>query len=100
MKKSTELETTISMIENMSYEEAQRFVRKVMGPSQKRIVGEKYERIMTLLRLKEPYYVSNNQTVETEKYIVGNKDSNTEYHVIYFPTGEPELMEILKEENE
>lgn len=96
MKESAELQTIKDLVRNITKEEAQRIVKKLSGPPTKKITGKEYDHVMTMLRLVKPVNVSNNQVTETEKYIVGN----TEYHITYFPVGEPELEEILKEENE
>lgn len=96
MKKSTELQIMREWVKNLTKEEAQRIVREVLGPPTRNITGEEYEKIMTMLRLAEPISVTNNQFTETEEYLIGD----TKYHVTYFADGVPELIELLKEENE
>ena len=45
----------------MTAEEAQAFLRKVMGPSKRRLEGEEYKHMMLVLSLKTPTSSSNNQ---------------------------------------
>lgn len=77
-----------------------RIMREIMGSPKREIVGEEYDKVMTLLRLIGPSGGSNNQHSETEEYFVGDDENYTEYHLTYFPDGITELVEILKEENE
>jgi hypothetical protein len=53
---------------NMTSEEAQAFIRKVMGPPKRRLEGEEYKHMMLVLSLKTPISSSNNQRFWTDEY--------------------------------
>ena len=50
-----------SNVLNMTPEEAQEFIRKVMGPPKRLIEGKEYEYVWTILKMTEPTMTSNNQ---------------------------------------
>ena len=77
----------------MTEEQAQAFIRKVMGPPRKTLEGKEREQILLLLALIEPYKATNNQHSWTEYYMIGN----IEYHVTTFPNEEPIVDEMLAE---
>ena len=77
----------------MTKEQAQAFIRKVMGPPRKTLEGKEREQILLLLALIEPYKATNNQHSWTEYYMIGN----IEYHVTTFPNEEPIVDEMLAE---
>ena len=77
----------------MTKEQAQAFIRKVMGPPHKTLEGKEREQVLLLLALMEPFEASNNQHSFTECYMIGN----IEYHVTTFPNGEPIVDEMLAE---
>lgn len=52
----------------MTSEEAQAFLRRVMGPSKRRLEGEEYKHMMLVLSLKTPIWSSNNQRFWTDEY--------------------------------
>lgn len=67
------------------------FLRKVMGPPRRSIVGQEYADIMLLLKLVEPFETSNNQHTWTDMFLLGGKT----YCVTVFPGNDPpELVEI------
>lgn len=74
-------------------EQAQAFVRKVMGPPRKTLEGKEQEQILLLLAMLEPFKVTNNQHSFTEYYMIGT----TEYHVTSFPDGDVIVDEMLAE---
>jgi hypothetical protein len=53
---------------NMTAEEAQAFLRKVMGPPKRKLEGEEYKHMMLVLSLKTPISSSNNQRFWTDEY--------------------------------
>jgi hypothetical protein len=80
-------------LNHMTEEQAQAFIRKVMGPPRKTLEGKEREQILLLLALIEPYKATNNQHSWTEYYMIGN----IEYHVTTFPNEEPIVDEMLAE---
>ena len=74
-------------------EEAQAFIRKVMGPPRKTLEGKEKEQILLLIALLEPFKATNNQHSWTEYYLIGT----TEYHVTAFPDGDVIVDEMLDE---
>lgn len=72
-------------------EEAQAFLRKVLGPPKRQIDGDEHKRLMLMFALMEPVRESNNQRSWTEEYVIGNK----RYDVHYFPNEEPFIEEYL-----
>jgi hypothetical protein len=85
--------TKRSNVLNMTAEEAQEFIRKIMGPPKRPIEGKEYEYVWTILKMTEPTRTSNNQHSLTEEYYVGDKY----YDVHYFPNEEPIIEEVLPE---
>ena len=75
--------------------EAAAFLRSVMGPPRRTLVGPERAHVLTLLALIEPYSSSNNQHSWTECYMIGDKD----YHVTVFP-GEEEIVDLMLPEDE
>ena len=76
-------------ISKMTVEEAQAFVRKVMGPARRSLEGKERDHIWTLLQLIEPTSQSNNQRTWTDVYHLNGK----EYHVHYFDET-PDIEEV------
>jgi hypothetical protein len=74
-------------------EQAQAFIRKVMGPLRKTLEGKEREQILLLLAMLEPFKASNNQHSFTECYMIGT----TEYHITSFPDGDVIVDEMLEE---
>ena len=84
----------IDFVKNMTPEEAKEFLRKVMGPSRRRLEGQERENIWLMILLQdEPDEASNNQHTITEVYNINQK----EYHVTYMLEDEPVIEEILKD---
>ena len=74
-------------------EQAQAFIRKVMGTPRKTLEGKAREQILLLLAMLEPFETSNNQHSFTECYMIGT----TEYHITSFPDGDVIVDEMLAE---
>lgn len=74
-------------------EEAQAFIRKIMGPPKRTLEGKEKNDIILLLAMTEPFKETNNQHSWTEYYRIGE----TEYHVTNFPDDEVIVDEMLKE---
>lgn len=72
-------------------EEAQEFIRKIMGPPKRRLEGKEHEQVWLLLQMMEPVRESNNQHSWCAEYEMGGK----KYDVHYFPDEEPFIEEIL-----
>ena len=81
------------MNKEMTKEEANAFIRKVMGPDRRTLEGDEKEHMLTLFRLIDPIRSSNNQRSFTDEYIHADK----EYHVHYYDS-EIEVEEILPDE--
>jgi hypothetical protein len=60
-------------------EESQAFIRRVMGPPKRTLVGKEREHMLTLFALTIPVESSNNQTTCTDVYNIGGKM----YHATY-----------------
>jgi hypothetical protein len=79
-------------VSKMTREEAQAFIRKIMGPTRKTLEGQERENVWLMIMLQEePDQVSNNQHSITEVYKINQR----EYHVHYFPNEDPIIEEML-----
>jgi len=78
---------------DMSPEEAQAFIRRVMGPPKRTLEGKEREQVWLILHMTEPTRTHNNQHSWTEEYYVGGKY----YDVHYFPNEETIIEEVLPE---
>lgn len=72
-------------------EEAQAFIRKVMGPPRKRLEGKEHDKVWLMLQLAEPVRESNNQHSWCAEYDIGGK----RYDVHFFPDETPFIEEYL-----
>ena len=72
-------------------EEAQAFIRKVMGPPRKTLEYKEREQILLLIAMITPFNATNNQHSFTEYYMIGT----TEYHVTTFPDGDVIVDQML-----
>ena len=77
----------------MTREEAQAFIRKVMGPARRVLEGSEREHMLTVLSLIEPIRTTNNQRAFTDEYVHAGKM----YDVHYFDDGTV-VEEILKDD--
>jgi hypothetical protein len=80
-------------MKEMSQEQAQAFLRKVLGPPTKTLEGKEKEQILLLLSVMEPFKETNNQRSWTSYFLIGE----TEYHVTTFPGSDIIVDEILKD---
>lgn len=74
-------------------EEAQAFIRKIMGPPKRQLEGKERDQVMLLLTMMEPVRETNNQRSWCAEYNMGGK----RYDVHYFPGEEPFIEEYLDE---
>jgi hypothetical protein len=72
-------------------EEAEAFIRLIMGPPKRRLEGKKHEQMMLLFSMTEPVRETNNQHSWCAEYNIGGKM----YDVHYFPGEEPYIEEYL-----
>lgn len=79
---------------NMTPEEAQAFIRRVMGPPKRLLEGDEREHMLTVFRLIEPVRQTNNQRSFTDEYVHAGKM----YDVTYFED-ETIVEEYLDEES-
>jgi hypothetical protein len=86
--------TRKALMSTMTPEQAQAFIRKIMGPPRRVLDGEEREHVWLVLNMTEPIGTSNNQHSWCEEYYVGGKY----YDVHYFPNEEPIIEEILQDE--
>lgn len=75
-------------------EEAQAFIRKVMGPPRRQLEGQELEHVWLLIKMSTPVRESNNQRTITEEYEIGGK----QYHVHYGLENDPVVEEVEKDE--
>jgi hypothetical protein len=78
---------------NMTPEEARAFIRKILGPSKRRLEGHERENIWLLIQLSTPVSESNNQRFWSEEYVIGGH----RYDVTYGGEDDP-VIEVYKDE--
>ena len=81
-------------MKEMTPAKAKAFLRRVMGPPTKTLLGKEKNDIILLLALMEPFKQTNNQHSWTDYYMIGEK----EYHVTNFPDDEVIIEEMLDED--
>jgi hypothetical protein len=74
----------------MSPDEAQAFIRKIMGPPRRMLEGTEREQVLTMLALISPTVTTNNQHSWSEDYV----QSGRYWCVTSFPDGEVIVEEI------
>lgn len=74
-------------------EEAQAFIRKIMGPPKRTIEGTEREHLMLILALTEPVRETNNQHSWCVEYNIGGKM----YNVHHFPGDDILVEEVLED---
>jgi hypothetical protein len=80
---------------NMTPEEAQAFIRQVMGPPRRVLEEQERENVWLMILMRdEPDEFSNNQRSITEVYKINQR----EYHVHYFSGEEPIIEEIMNDD--
>ena len=77
----------------MTPEEAQAFLRRVMGPPRRILEGAEREQVLTMLALIGPTATTNNQRSWSEDYVQGGQH----WCVTYFPNEEAIVEEIERE---
>jgi hypothetical protein len=75
---------------DMTPEEAQAFLRRVMGPPRRILEGAEREQVLTMLALIGPTATTNNQRSWSEDYVQGGKH----WCVTYFPNEESMVEEM------
>ena len=80
---------------NMSKEEAQSFIRKVMGPLKRQLAGQELKHAWLLIKMSTPVSESNNQRFWNEEYIIGGR----RYNVTYGIEDEP-IVEVYEDETD
>lgn len=85
--------TKLSLPQFKTKEEAEAFVRKIMGPPKRRIEGKEHEQLMLMFSLMEPTRETNNQHSWCAEYVIGDKH----YDVHYFPDEDPFIEEYLND---
>ena len=90
----------LNWAKTLTPEEARAFIRKIQPPLTRKIEGDEYDKVWTLLTLAgNPASTSNNQRTWTDIYVIGNQDEHDEYHVTWWTANElPEITVIIKEE--
>lgn len=74
----------------MSSDERRAWIRKISGPTHRRIEGMERSELMLMFALMKPVGESNNQRFITEVYRIAGK----EYNVIYGMEEDPVVEEI------
>jgi hypothetical protein len=82
-----------SNVLNMTPEEAQAFLRRVMGPPRRVLEGAEREQVLTMLALIGPSVTTNNQHSWSEDYVQGGQH----WCVTYFPNEEAIVQEIERD---
>jgi hypothetical protein len=77
----------------MTVEEARAFIRKIMGPPRRTLIGQERDHMLTIFALIEPISSSNNQRSWTDVYEHAGKT----YHVHFFED-ETEIEEIMTDD--
>ena len=80
----------------MTKDQAQAFLRRVMGPPRRTLEGTEREQVLTMLALIGPTATTNNQHSWSEDYV----QSNQHWCVTYFPNEEPIVEEIERDLNQ
>lgn len=75
-------------------QEAQAFIRKVIGTPRRTLEGLEREQVLLLLAMMEPFEQSNNQHSWTNCYRIGE----TEYHITSFPDWDDIVDQMLPED--
>ena len=88
--------TREARMSTMTPEQAQEFIRKIMGPPRRVLEGEEREHVWLILNMTKPTSTSNNQNSWCEEYYVIGKY----YDVHYFPNEEPIIEEILRDDTD
>jgi hypothetical protein len=74
-------------------EEVEAWIRKIMGPPKRILLGEEHDKVWLMLQMAEPVRETNNQRSFCVEYNLGGKM----YDVHYLPGEEPFIEEYLDE---
>ena len=74
----------------MTQEEARAWIRAVVGPPKRQLLGEEYKHMMLVLSFKSPICSSNNQRFWTDEY----EHDGLRYDITYGVEDEPILEEV------
>lgn len=92
---SSDISEMTEFVNKMTPEEAQAFIKRIMGPPKRILDGREYENVWLMILLQdEPDEVSNNQHSITEVYKINQR----EYHIHYFSGEDPIIEEILNDD--
>lgn len=72
-------------------EEAQAFIRSIMGPPKRILEGQEHQQVWLMLQLAEPIRETNNQHSWCAEYNIGG----IMYDVHYFPDEDPFIEQYL-----
>lgn len=72
-------------------EEAQAFIRSIMGPPKRILEGQEHQQVWLMLQLAEPVRETNNQHSWCAEYNIGG----IMYDVHYFPDEDPFIEQYL-----
>lgn len=75
-------------------EEAQAWIRELLGPPRRRLEGEEHDKVWLMLQMAEPVRETNNQHSWCAEYNIGG----IMYDVHYFPNEEP-FIEVIENVN-
>lgn len=76
----------------LTKEQAEELVKKIMGPPRRELEGKEYDQIWLLLQMLEPVKMSNNQRTWTDEYELNSK----RYNVTYGLEDKPIIEEITE----
>ncbi len=83
--------TKPSSLQFKTKEEAQAWIRELMGPPKRRLEGKEHEQVWLMLQMCEPVRETNNQHSWCAEYNLSGKI----YDVHFFPGEEPYIEEYL-----
>ena len=72
-------------------EQAEDFMRRILGPAKRRLEGEEHDRVWLMLQMAEPVRETNNQHSWCAEYNIGG----IMYDVHYFPDEDPFIEQYL-----
>ena len=78
---------------NMTPEQAQAFIRKVMGSPKRILKGKERENVWLLIQMSTPVSESNNQRFWNEEYLIRGKRYDVTYGVEDTP-----IVEVYEDE--
>lgn len=79
---------------NMTQEQAKAWIRKLMGPPKRQLMGKELENIQFLMDMCEPVRSTNNQRSITDEYLIGGRRYDVTYGI-----GNDPIVEVYEDEN-